>query len=124
MATGASTIETMRVEAATDRLLVRFEREMGLTPAELADALGVSPRTVSRWRAGETLPQREARSRLATLDELRLHLNRTFEDGAVPSWLRTPNRYLGGVTPFEMLRLGRFERVDAALVAIDAGFFV
>src|SRR5687768_1666866 len=109
MATGAPNIDTTRIEAATDRLLARFEREMGLMPAELADALGVSQRTVSRWRAGETLPQRAARAKLAELDELGRHLFRTFEDEAVPIWLRTPNRYLGGVTPAEMLRLGRFE---------------
>ena len=124
MAATARSIKTTPIEAATERLLARYERELGLTPAELAAALGVSLRTVNRWRAGETLPQRAARAKLAELEELSRHLFRTFEDEAVPIWLRTPNRYLAGVTPAEMLRLGRLERVESALVVIDSGIFL
>ncbi len=32
-------------------------REVGLTAAALAPALGVSPRTVRRWMAGEDMPE-------------------------------------------------------------------
>jgi transcriptional regulator with XRE-family HTH domain len=124
MATVVASSEATRIEAATDRLLALFEREMGLTPAELASALGVSPRTISRWRSGETLPQRAARTRLAELDDLNRRLHETFEDEAVAVWLRAPNRFLGYVTPAEMLRLGRFDRVEAALEVIDSGIFL
>jgi transcriptional regulator with XRE-family HTH domain len=124
MATTVASTETIRIEEAADRLLARFERELGLTPAELAAALGVSQRTINRWRAGETLPQHAARAKLAGLTELNRHLHETFEDEAVPIWLRTPNRYLSGVTPAEMLQLGRFERVEAALEVIDSGIFL
>jgi DNA-binding transcriptional regulator YiaG len=124
MATAALRVETNRIEDATDRLLTRVEREMGLTPAELAGALGVSLRTVSRWRAGETLPQRAARVRLTEVAELNHRLHETFEDEAVPVWLRAPNRYLGNVSPAEMLRLGRLDRVEAALEVVDSGIFL
>lgn len=123
-ATIPTTLKAYRVEDAVDRLLTRHERDMGLTPAELAAALGVSQRTIGRWQAGETVPQRAARAELAELAELYQHLFRTFEDEAVPVWLRTPSRYLGGVMPVEMVRLGRLERVEAALEAIDSGFIV
>ena len=122
MATAAiASATSIKAVANVDRLVTQFERELRLTTAELASALGVSTRTINRWRTGETLPQREARVKLAALIELRDHLFRTFEDEGVPVWLRSPNRYLGGVTPAEMLRLGRFERVEAALEVIDSG---
>ena len=124
MATAAMAAHPARSVSNVDRLVTHFEQDLGMTPAELASALSVSARTINRWRTGETLPQKAARTKLGELVELRDHLYRTFEDEGVPVWLRTPSRYLGGVTPVEMLRLGRFERVDAALVAIDAGFFV
>jgi hypothetical protein len=116
--------ETISIEEAADRLLSRVEREMELTPAELAGALGVSQRTVGRWRAGATLPQRTARTKLAELADLNRRLHETFEDEAVPVWLRAPNRYLGNLAPAELLRLGRLDRVDAAIEVIDSGVFL
>jgi transcriptional regulator with XRE-family HTH domain len=124
MTTAALLAEPNRIEEATDRLLTRVERELGLTPAELAGALGVSPRTVSRWRTGETLPQRAARAKLAEVAELNYRLHETFEDEAVEVWLRAPNRYLSNISPAEMLRLGRLDRVEAALEVIDSGIFL
>jgi len=120
----AAQVETTRIEDATDRLLSRVERELGLTSAELAGALGVSQRTVGRWRIGATLPQRAARARLAELTELNRRLHETFEDEAVSVWLRAPNRYLGNLSPADLLRLGRLDRVDAALEVVDSGVFL
>jgi transcriptional regulator with XRE-family HTH domain len=124
VATTAAGVETTRIEDATDRLLGRVERELGLTAAELAGALGVSQRTVGRWRTGATLPQRAARDRLAELSDLNRRLHETFADEAVPVWLRAPNRYLGDLTPAELLRLGRLDRVGAALEVVDSGIFL
>ena len=122
--TATTSTSPVRHVSNADRLVNQFERELGLTTAELASALGVSTRSVNRWRAGETIPQREARAKLAELTELRDHMFRTFEDEAVSVWLRSPNHYLSNVTPAEMLRLGRFERVEAALEVIDSGIFL
>lgn len=124
MASAATRVEAIRLEEAADRLLTRVEREMGLTPTELAGALGVSLRTVHRWRVGTTLPQRIARTRLTELTDLNRRLHDTFEVEAVPVWLRAPNRYLGNITPAEVLRLGRVDRVEAALEVIDSGIFL
>ena len=34
------------------------------------------------------------------------------------------NRYLGGLTPSDAIQVGRFDRVEAALEALDSGVFV
>ena len=54
--------------------------DMGLSTKELADALETTPRTLERWRSGETYPRRDTRRRLAALVELDRYLRDTFED--------------------------------------------
>ena len=43
---------------------------------------------------------------------------------AARAWLHGSSRYLGGLTPAEAIRVGRFDRVEAALEALDSGVFV
>jgi hypothetical protein len=88
--------------------------------------LEVSPRSPDRWREG-TYPQTETREKLATLDALYQRLMISFGDDdaeALHTWLHADNRYLGGLKPDDALKAGRFDRVEAALVARDEGFFV
>ncbi len=98
----------------------------GVSDEILAAALGVSARTPDRWREG-TYPQTDTRERLAALDELYRRLTTSFGDDDVEAlriWLHADNRYLGGLQPVDALKAGRFDRVEAALVALDEGFFV
>jgi uncharacterized protein (DUF2384 family) len=115
----------LRLEMTPARTVQRLEEDLGLTTGELAGALGATPRTLERWRAGATHPQREARRRLAALLNLDEHLWDTFTDWEVArEWLRAPNPYLGDLTPAGALRAGRADRVEAALEALDSGVFV
>jgi len=103
----------------------QLQREFGLSVQELAGALDASPRTIERWRKSETYPQHETRQRLASLIALDRRLHETFEGAeAIRGWLHLPNRYLGGLTPSDAIRVGRFDRVDAALEALESGIFV
>ncbi len=100
-------------------------KDMGLSKKELADALETTPRKLERWRSGETYPRRDTRRRLAALVGLDRHLRETFHDReAVRRWLSAPNRYLGKLAPVEAVRVGRLDRVEAALEALDSGVFV
>jgi putative toxin-antitoxin system antitoxin component (TIGR02293 family) len=115
----------LKLEMTPARAVERLEGDLGLTRGELAAALDATPRTLERWRAGATHPQRDARRRLAALLNLDEHLRDTFTDSeAAREWLRAPNPYLGGLTPADALRAGRADRVEAALEALDSGVFV
>lgn len=115
----------IRLEITPARAVERLEEGLGLSANELSAALDVAPRTLERWRAGETHPQRDARRRLAALISLDDHLRETFEDSeAGRKWMHASNRYLGGLTATEVLRVGRVDRVEAALEALDSGVFV
>lgn len=108
-----------------DQAIIRLSRDLGLSLATLAQATGASTRTVERWRSGETLPQREARQRLADLLALDQRLRNSFDSPeAIRAWLNAENRYLGGLTPADAVQVGRFDRVEAALEALDSGIFV
>lgn len=97
----------------------------GLSARELADALDATPRTIERWRAEGMHPQRKTQRRLAELLDLNRHLLETFgEREAVRTWLEAPSRYLGGLKPIEAVRVGRFDRVEATLEALDSGVFL
>jgi uncharacterized protein (DUF2384 family) len=118
--TATPTLEITPAEAL--RVLVG---DTGLADDELAPALGVTPRALARWRAGASYPQREARSRLARLLRLDERIRAAFEgDEAVRQWLRAENAALGLLTPAEVLKAGRLDRVEAALTALESGIVV
>ena len=98
---------------------------LSLDSQELADVLGVTPRTVDRWQGEHAVPQRVTRERIKQLLELERELQETFNSPeAIHTWLNTDNRYLGGIRPVEALRAGRHDRVQAALEALASGIFV
>jgi transcriptional regulator with XRE-family HTH domain len=103
----------------------RAMRDFGLSDRDISQVVGASSRTIARWRSGEAFPQRESRQRLAELVALDERLRETFSTvEAIRSWAHAPSRYLGGITPAEAMRVGRIDRVNAALEALDSGIFV
>ncbi len=106
-------------------ILDEMARDLNITTDVLAGALAAHPRTVQRWREENTVPQKEGRKRLQDLIAVRDHLYATFTSPeAVHAWMHTNNRYLGGLTPAEVARTGRLDRIEAALEALDSGIFI
>jgi DNA-binding transcriptional regulator YiaG len=104
----------------------QLQRDLGLSPRELASALGISTRTLERWRSGiYIVPQGETRERLQDLMDLHRQLNETIVEGPETSdWLNTRRAFLGNLTPIEVIRAGRADRVRDFLTAIDHGIYV
>lgn len=102
-----------------------LEEGTGLSEETLASALSTSRRTLQRWRAGIAYPQQMARQRLAALLRLQQRVRGTFEaPESARLWFQSPSRYLGGITPAEAVRVGRLDRAEAALEALDSGLFL
>lgn len=102
-----------------------LEQMWGVAPNDLAGAISTTPKTIERWRSGATYPQHDARHRLAVLMTLDERLADTFASGdAVRTWLHSDNRYLGGLTPVEVMRTGRLDRIGAAIDALESGVFL
>jgi transcriptional regulator with XRE-family HTH domain len=113
------------LETTPRQALQALQEGMGLSDAELMEALGTSHRTLRRWRSGTAYPQVLARQRLARMLRLQERVREAFDDpDAVRRWLQAESRLLGGMTPAEALRVGRLDRAEAALEALDSGVFL
>lgn len=116
---------TAALEATPAQLIRRFVDDLGVHHQDIRDIFRIDQRTLDKWLSGEAYPQRAARVRLNELDALHRHLGETFADMAdARTWLVDPSRYLSGLTPLEVLRIGRVDRVEAALEALDSGIFL
>jgi uncharacterized protein (DUF2384 family) len=117
-------VASPRTDTTTVRTLDRVQAELGLSDPELAAALGVSADVLRRWRSAAAAPGAEPSRRLRQLATVAAHLSETFAAPGGSRWLRSENRYLGGQRPIDALRVGEFDRVEAALEALDSGIFV
>lgn len=104
------------------RALESVKQRLHLSDSELAEAMGIHPRTMARRKSQERLGAIES-DRLSRLARLLAHATEVLgsEDNAV-AWLRHPNRALGGVSPLRYLNtdLGA-KRVEAVLSHIEWG---
>jgi len=111
------------VDVSLGSAIRQLEDDLGLDDYALAQALRVDRRTLTRWISGETYPRQEGRDRLHALATLHARLGETWKTvGAARRWLHRRSPYLGHAEPVDMIRAGRFDRVEAALEAIDSGF--
>jgi putative toxin-antitoxin system antitoxin component (TIGR02293 family) len=111
------------LDVGLGRPLRQLQDDLGLDERGLATALGVDKRTLHRWISGDNYPQREARKRLQQLVELHHALLLMWSSmDAARAWLHRPSPFLGHTEPIELVRAGRFDRVEAALEAINSGF--
>ncbi len=109
-----------RLNITPDRAIAELGSRLSVEESEIAQVLGISPRSLHRWSSGESLPQRESRANLARLLALSEHLEEAFGEDA-EEWLNADSPYLGGLKPIEALKARRIDRVENALEALELG---
>lgn len=102
----------------------RVQRNLGLSDLEMARIVWPSPGRARNALDSSIPSELVSHQRLSQLEELDTRLQETFADENGRRWLRTENRYLGGRFPIDLLITGRFDRVHAALEALDSGVFI
>jgi transcriptional regulator with XRE-family HTH domain len=103
----------------------QLERDLGLSAADLALALGIERATLDLWRAGAVAPPQGVQALLAAW--LRLHddlLDLFGSAQPVREWMRIPLRFLDRRTPLALAREGRLDRLRAAFEALASGIFL
>lgn len=107
-----------------DLLRLRLDSVRRAFPSDrtLAQALGVDPSQVARWRKGQE-PDTENLDRLVGLDATVEMLTGVFTEGRVAKWLAGPNANLGDRTPLTVLRQGDLPAVIGAVRVLKSGAF-
>lgn len=106
----------------TDEIVAALGR-YGLTQADIAQAVGVSARSVRNW-ANDTAARRKNEQRLQDLREIVLLLDDSLTARGVGQWLRARNRLLDGARPLAVLAEGEIDRVRQAAEAFADGAYV
>lgn len=88
----------------------------------LADALGVSPAQVSRWKQGRGIDGDNA-ERLDLLELAMSSLLRVYEPETAEKWLNGLNPRLGNRRPIDLIRAGATEELLTALQQERAGSY-
>ena len=88
----------------------------------LADALGVSPAQVSRWKQGRGI-DRDNAERLDLLELTMSSLLRLYEPPTAEKWLFGLNPHLRNRRPIDVIRTGGTQELLAALRQERAGSY-
>lgn len=89
--------------------------------ADLARVSDTNPRSVSRWKADQAVPRREAEERLLELRAVVDLARNVMRDDAARLWMRSPNPDLGYDKPLDLIAKGRYQGVIDLLLAIAEG---
>ncbi len=94
---------------------------LGLTQEQIGQIVDASARSVSRWSAGEVVPQRLNRQRLIELAYVAEAATEILPRDAANDWMFTPNRMLDHDTPAARIHDGGYKDVMDLIEAIADG---
>jgi putative toxin-antitoxin system antitoxin component (TIGR02293 family) len=111
-------------ETAVSRLVSELKIFGGLKGRDLANILGVSPPTVTRWSKGEADPTIEKQTAMAQLRWVAARLSDFYEPDEVRLWLQSPHPQLGNLRPYDLIVAGRAAEVLEIIERLDSGVYL
>lgn len=110
------------VEAEFATRVKGLRGNLGLTQAELAQAVGVGLNTVQRWEAGRGRPRTIALRAVESIEALAGQAKGVLAEGKTGAWLRVRLDSLGGRRPLDVLADPRgVEKVAQLLGQVEWG---
>ena len=109
---------------AAERNAVAVKLELLRTRAairsvDVANMLGTTPETVSRWNHGRAYPRSKKEARLVDLEYIVERLSEFYSDPRTArAWLYSRHKYFGGLRPADLIREGRVQEVLEAIQAM------
>lgn len=111
-------------ETAVSRLVGELKVIGGLKGRDLANMLGVSPPTVTRWSKGEADPTIDKQTAMAQLRWVAARLADFYEPDEVRLWLQSPHPQLSGLRPYDFIVDGRTAEVLEVIERLDSGVYL
>jgi putative toxin-antitoxin system antitoxin component (TIGR02293 family) len=112
------------MSTAVSRKIDSIKKNANISASNIAQLVGTSPQTLSRWTTGKNDPQLEHLERLLALDYVAEQLVEFFEPDDVKLWLLAPHPQLGGERPADLLAEGRLEEVRAVIERLRDSAYV
>lgn len=117
-------VKQLEIQAAKNAIQLAVD-EMGLNNSQVASAIGVTPRTLYRYKNEENAPSPETIEQLGKLREISQLLNDVFKDETSQfDWLYRSVPSLKGKRPIELIKRGELDKVISILSGIQSGAFI
>ena len=112
------------MSAALANRLERIRELGGIKGRDIAQLMGTTPETVSRWNTGKIEPQPGRLEKLLMLEWMIDELSEFFAPDEARLWLFSPNRMLGGSRPVDHIQNGKIDEVRALIAQLRDGAYV
>lgn len=113
-----------RKETAVSRLVEDLKEYGGLKGRDIANILGVSPPTVTRWSQGEASPTIDKQTAMAQLRWVAQRLSDFYEPDEARLWLQSPHPQLQNARPYDLIVEGRTSEVLEVIERLDSGVYL
>lgn len=114
---------TEGMTTAVARIIDQLRSGAALQGKDIANAVSVSPATVSRWASGKAMPDLRTQTVMAELRYVVDRLAEFYAPDEVRLWLHAAHPMLQGARAIDLIDAGRTVEVLAAIDALDQGAF-
>ena len=115
---------TLSSDAGVSGRLADIRAKANMRVREVADLVGTSPSTVSRWQSGRSRPREANLARVITLEWLVTQLAQLYPPRDAREWLLASHPLLGGDRPYDRIEQGRTDDVLALIEQLTTGAYV
>lgn len=109
---------------AVARILNDLRERGGLQGKDIANIVGTSPPTVSRWSHGNGVPSLRTQTVIAELRYVVDRLSDFYTPDETRLWLHARHPLLHGERAIDLINQSRTEEVLAVIERLDAGAFI
>ena len=101
---------------AVSEKLELLRTKAAIRSVDVANMLGTTPETVSRWNRGRAYPRPTKENLLVDLEYIVERLSEFYSDPRTArAWLYSRHKFFGGLRPTDLIREGRIEEVLEAV---------
>ena len=94
-----------------------IRQQLHLSQERMSHLLRVSSKTLWRWESTDASPSNKAKAHLAKLKQIASLAQKVYTPEGVEEFMFTPLEEFGAHTAYDIISLGEYDRVIAALAA-------